>query len=184
MILTQDQINAANKANLETLTHLTQKAFDGVEKLMDLNIQVAKTVMTENVGHLKETAQAKDAKELLSLQANFVQPFAEKTISYSRHLFNIATETQNALNEITNHSFQTRTKKLHDLINDMGSFAPGSSDAMVTMIKQAVANANTVFESSQKAVKQAVDMTTHQTQSATDSAIKASESIFKTAVAS
>jgi phasin family protein len=183
MMLTQDQINAANQANMETLTQMTQKAFDGVEKLMELNIQVAKTVMHENVEHLKEASQAKDAKELLSLQANFVQPFAEKTISYSKHLFNIASETQKALNDVSSHDFQSHTKKLHDLICDMGSYAPGSSDAMVNMIKQAVANANTVFESSQKAVKQAIDMTSHQTKSATDSALKASESIFKTAIA-
>ena len=32
--LTQDQIAAASKANLETLFSLTNKAFEGVEKLV------------------------------------------------------------------------------------------------------------------------------------------------------
>jgi len=149
---------------------------------MELNIQVAKTMMHENVDHIKDTAQAKDVKELLSVQANFVQPLTEKTISYSRHLYNIATETQNALNEVTSDDLQARTQKLQELINDMGSHVPGSSDAMVNMIKQAVANANTVFESSQKAVKQAIDISSHQTNSATESALKASKSIFNNTV--
>ena len=54
---------------------------------------------------------------------------------------------------------------------------------MVNMIKQAVSNANTAFESSQKALKQAIDMSSHQAQSATESALKASEKLFKSAVA-
>ena len=182
MILTQEQISASNKAHLETLTQLTQKAFDGIQKLMELNIQVAKTMMHENVDHIKDTAQAKDIKELLSLQANYVQPLTEKTISYSRHLYNIATETQNALNEATSEDLQTRTQKLQELINDMGKHVPSSSDAMVNLIKQAVANANTVVESSQMAVKQAMDISSHQTKSATDSALKASQSIFNSTV--
>jgi hypothetical protein len=54
---------------------------------------------------------------------------------------------------------------------------------MVNLIKQAVANASTAFESSQKAVKQAIDMSSHHTQSATESALKASEKLFKSTVA-
>ena len=40
--LTAEQVIAANKANVETLFGLTNKAFEGVEKLIDLNLQVAK----------------------------------------------------------------------------------------------------------------------------------------------
>ena len=40
--LTPEQFAAANKANLETLFGLTNKAFEGVEKLVELNLQVAK----------------------------------------------------------------------------------------------------------------------------------------------
>ena len=54
---------------------------------------------------------------------------------------------------------------------------------MVNLIKQAVANANTAFESTQKAVKQAIDISNHQTQSAAESALKASEKLFKKSTA-
>ena len=36
--LTAEQVIAANKANVETLFGLTNKAFEGVEKLIDLNL--------------------------------------------------------------------------------------------------------------------------------------------------
>ena len=46
-MMTPEQMIAAHKANLETLFGLTGKAFEGVEKLVELNLQVAKTAMGE-----------------------------------------------------------------------------------------------------------------------------------------
>jgi len=183
MLLTQEQITAANKANLETLAQLSRKAFDGVEKLMELNLQVAKTLMQENVDHLQDSSKAKDIKEYMSMQANFVQPMTEKAIAYGRHFYSIANETQAGINEVAKSDIQKRTSQIQQLMTDLSAQTPGSSDAMVNLIKQAVANASNAFESTQKAVKQAVDMSTHQTQSATESALKASEKLFKSAVA-
>ena len=37
-MLTAEQLLAAQKANVETLFGLTAKAFDGVEKLVELNL--------------------------------------------------------------------------------------------------------------------------------------------------
>ena len=53
-MLTAEQIIAAQKANLETLFELTNKAFEGVEKLVELNLQVAKA----SIGEAQETAKA------------------------------------------------------------------------------------------------------------------------------
>ena len=46
-MLTAEQVLAAQKANVETLFGLTTKAFEGIEKLVELNLQVAKASMTE-----------------------------------------------------------------------------------------------------------------------------------------
>ena len=46
-MMTVEQMMGAHKANVETLFGLTSKAFEGMEKLMELNMQVAKTAMGE-----------------------------------------------------------------------------------------------------------------------------------------
>ena len=53
-MLTPDQLIAAHKANIETLFGLTNKAFEGVEKLVELNLQVAKAA----IGEAAEVAEA------------------------------------------------------------------------------------------------------------------------------
>src|ERR1043165_2714739 len=92
-MLTAEQLLAAQKSNVETLFDLTNKAFEGVEKLVELNLQVAKTALGEVAETAKATLAVKDAQELLSLQAGLLQPAAEKAAAYSRHLYDIAAST-------------------------------------------------------------------------------------------
>ena len=92
-MLTAEQIVAAQKSNLETLFGLTTKAFEGVEKLVELNLQVAKAAMGEAAETTKAALSVKDAQELLALQTGLLQPAAEKAAAYSRHLYDIAAAT-------------------------------------------------------------------------------------------
>ena len=49
MSLTTEQILAAHKANIETLFGLTSKAFEGVEKLVELNVTASRAALNEAV---------------------------------------------------------------------------------------------------------------------------------------
>src|SRR6478735_8799875 len=71
-MLTAEQIIAAQKAHLETLFDLTGKAFEGVEKLVELNLQVAKASLGEAAETAKSALAAKDAQEFLALQAGLL----------------------------------------------------------------------------------------------------------------
>ena len=70
MALTADQILAAQKANLETLFGLTTKAFEGVEKLVELNVTASKAALSEAATTAQAALSVKDAQELLTLQAS------------------------------------------------------------------------------------------------------------------
>ena len=85
--ITAEQMMAAHKANVETLFGLTTKAFEGVEKLVELNLQVARAAIGEAAENAKAAMSAKDAQEFMTLQASLLQPAAEKAAAYSRHLY-------------------------------------------------------------------------------------------------
>src|SRR5204862_3981280 len=92
-MLTAEQVIAAHKSNIEVLFGLTNKAFEGVEKLVELNLQVARTAISEAAENAKAALSAKDAQEFMALQAGLLQPAAEKAAAYSRHLYDIAAAT-------------------------------------------------------------------------------------------
>ena len=93
MTLTAEQILASHKANIETLFGLTTKAFEGVEKLVELNVTASRAALSEAANHTQAVLGVKDAQELLALQAGLFQPLAEKTAAYSRHLYDISSGT-------------------------------------------------------------------------------------------
>ena len=178
-MLTAEQLMASHKANIETLFGLTQKAFEGVEKLVELNVQATKAALAETANNAQSVMGVKDAQELLALQASMVQPLAEKTAAYSRHLYDIA---QSAGVEISK-TFEGQTaeaqKKFADLVESATQNAPAGSETAVTMMKSAMTAANTAFESVQKAVKQAGDMAETNFNTVSDSALSATKSASK-----
>src|ERR1700738_5353431 len=93
-LLTPEQIGATQKANLDTLFGLVNTAFDGFQKLVQLNLQVVKSAIAESQDNTHKALSVKDPQELLALQASLTQPFAEKVLSYGRHVYEIASATQ------------------------------------------------------------------------------------------
>jgi phasin family protein len=178
-MLTPEQLMAAHKANIETLFGLTQKAFEGVEKLVELNVQATKAALAETANHAQAVLAVKDAQELLALQAGMVQPLAEKTAAYSRHLYDIATAAGADIGKTIEGQAAEAQKKFVGLVDSASTNAPAGSEAAVAMMKSAVTAANTAYESVQKVVKQASDMAETNFNNATASAVNASKSVAK-----
>ncbi|HAL38460.1 MAG TPA: Phasin (PHA-granule associated protein) [Polaromonas sp.] len=179
MMLTAEQIMASHKANIETLFGLTQKAFEGVEKLVELNVQATKAALAETANHAQAVMGVKDAQELLALQAGMVQPLAEKTAAYSRHLYDIASAAGAELSKTFEGQAADAQKKFVGLVDSAANNAPAGSETAVAVMKSAVAAATNAYESVQKAVKQASDMAETNFNTVAASAVNASKTATK-----
>ena len=158
MSLTTEQILAAHKANVETLFGLTNKAFESVEKLVELNVTASRAALSEAASHTQAVLSVKDAQELLALQASLFQPLAEKTVAYSRHLYDIASGTTTEFGKAFEALAAEVQRNFSNLVDAAAKNAPAGSETTVAVFKSAVSAANNAFESVQKAVKQASDV--------------------------
>ena len=176
---TAEQMMAAHKANVDTLFGLTNKAFEGVEKLVELNLQVAKSSLTEAADTTKAMLSVKDAQELLALQAAMLQPSAEKAAAYSRHLYDIAAGTNAEVTKVAEAQFADAQKKMMAVVDTAVKNAPAGTENAVALVKSAVAAANNAFESVQKAAKQAAEVAEANFQAVTSTAVKATQTAAK-----
>jgi len=174
-MLTAEQVLAAQKANVQTLFGLTGKAFEGVEKLIELNLQVAKTALEEASEATSAALSVKDAQELLNLQASFLQPAAEKVAAYGRHVYDIAAATNTEVTKAAEAQIADAQKKFLTLVDSAAKNAPAGSENAVALVRSAVAAANNAFESVQKAAKQAADVADANIQAMTSTAVKATQ---------
>jgi len=178
-MLTAEQIVAAQKANIETIFGLTQKAYEGVEKLVELNVQATKAALSESANSTQAMLSVKDAQELLTLQASLMQPLAEKTVAYSRHLYDIASGTSAEFGKAAEAQATDAQKKFMSVVDNASKNAPAGSETAVAVMKSAVSAANNAMESVQKAVKQATEMAEANFNTVTSSAVNASKTVAK-----
>jgi phasin family protein len=157
-MLTAEQVLASQKATVETLFGLTHKAFEGVEKLVELNLTASKAALAEAAGTTQGLLSVKDAQELLALQASLFQPLAEKSAAYSRHLYDIAAGTGAEFGKTFESQAADAQKKFMAVVDNAAKNAPAGSETAVAVFKSAVAAGNNALESVQKAVKQATEV--------------------------
>jgi phasin family protein len=157
-MLTVEQLMSANKANVETLFGLTSKAFEGVEKLVELNLAASKAVMADAANQTQSVLSIKDAQELLALQSSLLQPLAEKTAAYTRNLYDIATGTSTEFGKAFEAQTAESQQKFMSLVESTAKNAPAGSETAVAFMKGAVSAANNALESVQKSVKQASEL--------------------------
>ena len=179
MTFTPEQMMAAQKANVETLLGLTTKAFEGVEKLVELNLQVAKTAMSEVADATKAALSIKDAQELLALQTSLLQPSAEKAAAYSRHLYDILAGTSAEVTKAAEATIADAQMKVLAAVDTAVKNAPAGSENAVALVKSAVAAANNAYESVNKAAKQAAEVAESNFTAMTTNAVKASQAAVK-----
>ena len=174
-MMTVEQIVTAQKTNVETLFGLTGKAFEGVEKLIELNLQVAKTAMAEAAANTKAALSVKDAQELLALQSSLLQPAAEKAAAYSRYVYEIAASTGAEVTRVAEATTVDAQAKFMSIVDTAVKNAPAGTENAVALVKSAVAAANNAFESVQKATKQAAEVADANFQAMSSTAVRATK---------
>lgn len=175
MTLTPEQFVAAQKANVETFFGLSNKAFEGVEKLIELNLQAVKAAMAEAAEATQAALSVKDPQELFALQASMMQPSTEKAAAYSRHVYEIFAGTGAEVTKVAEATVADSQKKVLALVDNAVRNAPAGTENAVALVKSAVAAANNAYESVHKAAKQASEVAEANFQAMTATAVKAAQ---------
>lgn len=112
--ITKEEVPPALKSHLEAqfsfLTDISKKMFEGVQRVGQLNVQVAQTVMEEAINSTHQLIGSHTPTEYLSIAASQAQPIAEKIRSYQQHLNNIGAGVQVELSRIAEQHVPETTR--------------------------------------------------------------------------
>lgn len=148
---------AANKAGIDALLSLSAKTFEGVEKLAALNLQVVKAGFSDVVETSRAAQSAKDPQSLLALQAELLQPAAEKAAAYGRQVYEIVAGTKAEVEKLAAAQTASMQNAFASLIDAAAKNAPEGSVNGSALFKSAMAAANNAFDGLQKASRQATE---------------------------
>ena len=156
-MLNTEQFAATNKANFETLMGITAKAFEGVEQLTALNMQVVKASLDEATETGLAALSAKDPQSLFALQATLLQPSTEKATAYGKQVTAIVASIKADVEKVAGQQAAAAQSSFTALIEAAGKNAPAGSGNGIELFKSAMATANNAFDGLQKAGRQAAE---------------------------
>jgi len=154
-----EQLLAANKSYLETAMGITAATLQGAERLIDLQLAAAKTSLAENTTNAKALLAAKDAQEVIALQSVIAEPVFEKTLGFSRSLYEVASQTQAEITKLFEARVAEFNKAVVAAMDKVVKTAPAGSDIAVAAVKSAMAAANSAYGTISKAAKQVAELT-------------------------
>ena len=146
---TTEQTNAL-KNSTEAMMTLSEVVFSGFERLVALNLNVARAAFEEGISATQSFSQVKDAKGLKDLPNPLAGNVTEKAAEYFLNVQQIATEVQEEV-----------TKLMSQQMSSIGMPGVGS---------------NQMFDMFSKVAKQATDMTKANIKTATDNTEKLTNS--------
>lgn len=180
-----EQFSAAAKANFEAqvalFSQLASKTFEGVEKLVDLNLQAAKSSLEESQATAQKLFSAKDPQEFFSLTSAQAQPTVEKSVAYGRHLSGIFSSTHAELTKTTEAQIAEVNRKVISLIDEASKNAPAGSEQAISLLKSTIGNLNAGYEQFSKSAKQAAEVLEANVTNAVENISQASAKATKTA---
>lgn len=150
-MLNTESFAAANKANLDALLGLSAKAFERVEQLTALNLQVAKASLEGAAETGRAVLSAKDPQSLLAL----LQPNTDQATEYGKQVASIVSGFNADVEKVTRQQAAAAQSSVAALIEAASKNAPVGTGQGAEFFKVAMASANGAFENLQKAGRQA-----------------------------
>jgi phasin family protein len=145
-----EQFSNATKANVQSqlavFSTLTNKAFEGVEKLIDLNLTAAKASLEDSSAVVKQLLSAKNPQEFFALSAAQGKPTAARAVAYQRALSSITSGTAAEFSTAAKEQITETNRKVHSLVDEVSKNAPAGSESAVALFKSALGSADAGYE--------------------------------------
>lgn len=146
---TPDQFAALHKTNLANLAMMSKSTIDSFQKLTELNLQTARTALTEGQESLKAVLAGKDLRDVLAVQSSVAQPAAEKAITYARQVCEIAAQAQAELARAVEEQYEQNHRNLQAFVDTFVKNAPAGSEAISALLQSTVEAAGNTYRSAQ-----------------------------------
>ena len=153
-----EQLASANKASAETFMTIANTAFSGVERLAALNLNAARSFVEGSAANTRALLAVKDAEAMVAMQKSLSQPDTEKAADYSRRVYEIASQTHEALSQAVEAQIAELNKNLGLAFDKAAKTAPAGSEVAVNALRSAISAANSAYDSMSKAAKQATEI--------------------------
>jgi phasin family protein len=170
---TVDTLLAAQQNAASEAQSLASTAFAGFEKLVNLNLNVARSALTQTSPDLASAFSAKNPADALAAQTALVKPLAEQAVAYGRSVYAIATDVGAEFSKAAEAQAAAGQKQLDAAVEALTKNAPAGSETLVAAYKTALSASQNAMAAAKSSASKAVEMADKQTNQLVDNALSA-----------
>lgn len=160
------------QTNIDNAVLFANTAFENVERLTALNLNTARAVFEDSVANLNALLNVRDPQALIELQKGLAQPAIEKSLAYSRNVYEITAQAKDTLAKAVESQLADANAQVIQFVDAKLKAAPAGSEAAVAVVKSVISAANNAYESLNQAAKQVTDIAEANIATATESVTK------------
>ncbi|QDQ28720.1 phasin family protein [Chitinimonas arctica] len=144
---------AFGQAQLEKSIRLSNIALSGVERLVALQLDVARDLFAENTATAKAFSEVKDVQGFLALQQQLSQPAIDKALAVAKGVYEATSTSQSEIGAFVEEQVVEFNKGLVSTLDKAVKQAPAGSEIIVSAVKTAVATAASAYDTVAKTAK-------------------------------
>lgn len=169
-----EQVAATQKANAEIMTALMRKAFEGMQRLAELNMAATRDFFDATVSNANTLMGAKDANEIAKLNQTLAKPNLDKMMGYSRNVYELVSNMQKEVTSVMESQYSLLSKTAVSAIDKTKTAAPGG-DVFAAAMKSMLEASNKAYENMTQMAKQMSEVTESNMQAAVSATTKAAK---------
>jgi phasin family protein len=172
---------ASHKSNVEAVLAFQSTAFSAFEKLIDLNVRVARATIDEASSRTQELLSLKDPQQAMAYTASMAQPSAEKVVAYGKHVYDIISGVQAELARLSEAQISEQQQQIADALEQLAKNAPAGSESAVALLRSTLANASSAYDTLNKVARQAAEVAESNVTAATNATFEAADAAAESA---
>jgi len=163
----------ASKTSLDSAVALTTKAFEGMQKLSELNMAAAKAMADESAQTLQKFSTIRDPQALVAFVQSQAKPNTDKAASYGRAVYDIVSTTSDEFTKAAEAQFAQFNQEAAKMIDGIAKNAPAGSESAVAALKSAVAASSAAIDNINRMAKSTMASVKTQAEKAANATTKA-----------
>ena len=139
---TRPSVTPAIKSQIEAqfsfFGDISKNVFGAIQKLNELNVQVAQTVVEESLSNARQLLSSNSHHDTISVVAGQAQPAAEKLRAYQQHVHNIVAETRVNLAKTAEQHLPEATRAAEAVVKEVAEKASEETEKATQRQKAAM----------------------------------------------
>lgn len=130
MISKPEQLSELHRKNIDTAMKLAQLSIGNSQRIVALQVDIAKKMLQDSVENAKALAGVTDPKQALTLQSQYAQHTAQQIVDSARQLAEIGNTSRAEFTQLISEQFSGGNKELLEGVQSLFQNVPNQNNLL------------------------------------------------------